>query len=120
MFVLTEAILGGGALICLYLKRRRSAGTDRSRATYILAGFGIYIPLAILLALVLPGFMERDVTTQYAYLLAVLPLGITAYALLRHRLLDVRLAVSYTFTYLVALLVFGLPLLAFYLAFSYL
>lgn len=120
VFVLTEAALGGGALLCLELKRRRSLGTDRARATYILAGFALYIPLAILLALVLPGMMERDVTTDYAYWLTVLPLGATAYAILRHRLLDVRLALRYTFTYLAALVVFGLPLLAFYLAFSYL
>lgn len=100
------------------MKRRRSRGTDRARVTYILAGFGVYIPLAILLALVLPGLMERDVTTIYAYYLSVLPLGCTAYALLKHRLLDVRLAVRYSFTYLVAILIFGLPLLSLYLAFS--
>lgn len=120
VFVLTEAVLGGGALLCLELKRRRSTGTDRARVTYILAGFAIYIPLAILLALVLPGFMERDVTTEYAYYLTIVPLGATTYAILKHRLLDVRLAMRYTFTYLVALLLFGLPLLSFYLAFSYL
>ncbi|MGQ9476390.1 MAG: hypothetical protein ACUVS1_09600 [Actinomycetota bacterium] len=105
--------------MCLDLKRCRSAGTDRARATYILADFEMYIPLAILLPLTIPGLMEGDVTTQYAPLLTVVPLGVTACALLMHRLLDVRLAVRYTFTYLVALPVFGLPLLAFYLAFGY-
>lgn len=62
--------------------------------------------------------MERDVTTTYAYCLTVMPLGFTAYAILKYRLLDVRLAVRYTFTYLLAFLLFGLPLLSLYLVFS--
>ncbi len=120
VFVLTEAFLGGGSLLCLELMRRRSRGTDRARVTYILAGFGIYIPLALLLAAVLPGLMKKDVATDIAFYLTAVPLVAIAYAILRHRLLDVRLAVRYAFTYLVTLLIFGLPLLSAYLLISHL
>jgi len=105
------ALLGGGALFCLTLKRRRSASLDRARASYILAGFGSYIPITLLLSGILPGVMERDVTSSYGTLLAVFPLGVTAYAVVKHRLLDGRLAVRHAVSYLFTTLFFGLPLL---------
>lgn len=114
LFIATVTAFGAVSLWLLHLKRRRSRGTDRDRVTYILLGFGIFIPLAIVLAAILPAFMNPDVTTNWMYPLALIPIGFTAYAILRHRLLDVRLAVRQTFSYLLTIAVFGVPLAAAY------
>ncbi|NPV59961.1 MAG: hypothetical protein HPY75_09885 [Actinobacteria bacterium] len=112
--IATTCVLGASSLWLIHLKRRRSPGIDRARATYILIGFGVFIPLGVLLAGVLPALMSPDVTTDWIYPLTLIPIGFTAYAILRHRLLDVRMAVRQTFSYLLTLALFGVPLVAIY------
>lgn len=114
LFIATVSVMGAAFLWLIHLKRRRSLGTDRARATYILIGFGIFIPLAVVLAAVLPALMSPDVTTDWSYPLTLIPIGFTAYAILRHRLLDVRLAIRQTLSYLLTLALFGAPLVAIY------
>ncbi len=114
LFIATVTVLGAASLWAVHLKRRRSRGTDRARATYILLGFGIFIPLSVILAAILPAFIKPDVTTDLMYPLSLVPITFTAYAILKHRLLDVRLAVRRTFSYLLTIAVFGVPLVAAY------
>ncbi len=94
----------------IYSKWTLSRSLDRTRATYILSGFGIFIISAILLGAVLPGITERDVTSDYAFFLAIVPVATTSYAMLRHRLLDVRVAMRKGLAYIVTLIFFGLPI----------
>jgi signal transduction histidine kinase len=108
-----------GSGICITLKRHNSKSTDRARATYILLGFVIFFLSSIPLTMILPAIMESDVTSNYAFFLAFIPAGFTAYAILRHRLLDVRLAVRRSFAYILTLLIFGMPLVAAYAIFRY-
>lgn len=119
LFVAYMVFFGFGGLFAIALKRSRSSSTDRARASYILLGFGLFLALALLLVVALPEIMGRDVTSDYTFFLAVVPIALTAYAILRHRLLDVRLAVRRSFAYLLTLLLFGAPLLALYLAFRF-
>lgn len=110
-------IFGGGALSWIALKRRTSISTNRARATYILLGFGIFLALAILLVIVLPAVMGNDTTSDYIFFLAIIPTGFTAYAIFRHRLLDVRLAIRRSFSYILTLIIFGTPILITYIVF---
>ncbi|MBC7231583.1 MAG: hypothetical protein H5T74_14490 [Actinobacteria bacterium] len=114
LFIATVTVLGAASLWMVHLKRRRSRGTDRARATYILLGFGIFIPLSVILAAILPALIKPDVTTDLMYPLSLVPIICTAYAILKHRLLDVRLAVRRTFSYLLTIALFGIPLVAAY------
>ena len=119
LFIAYMVLFGFGGLCAVAMKRSRSISTDRARATYILLGFGLFLVLALLLVVALPEIMGRDVTSDYIFFLAIVPIAFTAYAILRHRLLDVRLAVRRSFAYLLTLLLFGAPLLALYLAFRF-
>ncbi len=119
LFIAYMVLLGFGGLFAVSLKRSRSRSTDRARATYILLGFGLFLALAMLLVVVLPEILGRDVTSDYIFFLVVVPIAFTAYAILRHRLLDVRLAIRRSFAYLLTLLLFGAPLLVLYLAFRF-
>ncbi|RJP26798.1 MAG: hypothetical protein C4536_15250 [Actinobacteria bacterium] len=112
-------LCGGGGLLCIALKRRESIGPDRARATYILLGFGIFLGLAILLVIVLPGIMGSDITSDYTFFLVIIPTGFTAYAILKHHLLDVRLAIRRSFAYLLTLIIFGAPIFLSYMIFRF-
>lgn len=102
--------LGLASIVMIYSKWTMSRSLDRTRATYILIGFGAFIFLGILLGAVLPGIMEKDVTSDYAFFLAIIPVTTTSYAMLRHRLLDVRVAMRKGLAYIVTLVFFGLPI----------
>ena len=115
-------ILAGGALafLLLLLKRSKSTSTDRARATYILVGFSILFFSVIVLVIVIPLLVGHDITSNYAFFAVIFPAGFTAYAIMRHRLLDVRLAVRRTFAYMLTLFMFGVPLVLAYTLFRYL
>ncbi len=108
------AFLGGGGLLFVFLQWRHSRGLDRWRALYILLGFGLFFLLAFLFTIILPGLMDRDVTSDYTFLSVFIPAAFTAYAILRYRLLDVRIAVRRAFAYLFSVVLIGVPLLSLY------
>ncbi|MDI7252792.1 MAG: ATP-binding protein [Actinomycetota bacterium] len=114
LFVVYFAFLGGGGLLCVFLQWRHSRGMDRWRALYILIGFGLFFLLAFVFTILLPGLMARDVTSDYTFLAVIIPAAFTAYAILRYRLLDVRIAVRRLFAYLFSIALFGVPLLTLY------
>lgn len=115
LFTLYFLLLGGGSLFFITLKWRRSHSIDRSRALYILIGFGIFFVLAFLFTIVIPGILNRDVTSDYTFLAVIIPAAFTAYAITRYRLLDVRIAMRRSLAYLLTLLLFGIPLLLLYM-----
>lgn len=106
------ALLGMGvtSLCLISAKRMISRSLDRARANYILFGFGIFIILGIVLGAVLPGVMKRDVTSDYPFFLVIIPVTATSYAMLKHRLLDVRVAMRKGIAYIVTLAFFGVPM----------
>lgn len=114
LFITYFAALGGGGLLCIAIKWRHSRSLDRWRAFYILLGFGIFFFLAFLLTIILPGIMDRDYTSDYTFMAAIIPAGFTAYAILRYQLLDVRIALRRLLAYLLSVALFGIPLVAFY------
>jgi len=116
LFVAYFASLGGAGILCIFLKWRHSSSMDRWRALYMLIGFGLFFVLSFVLTIILPGLMERDVTSDYTYMAFVIPAALTAYAMLRYRLLDVRLAARRLFAYLFSLALFGVPVLALFWA----
>ncbi|WP_287154286.1 sensor histidine kinase [Candidatus Solincola tengchongensis] len=111
LFAVYFASLGGGGLLCILLQWRHSRGMDRWRALYILIGFGLFFLLAFVFTILLPGIMTRDVTSDYTFLAVLIPAAFTTYAIMRYRLLDVRIAVRRLFAYLFSLTLLGIPLL---------
>ena len=117
LFILFFAVFGLGGLFLVTLKWRQSRSIDRARALYIIIGFGIFFFLAFILTILLPSFMSRDVTSDYTFMVMIIPAGFTAYAILKFQLLDVRLALRRAFSYLLTLVLFGLPVTVFYVSF---
>ncbi|MFW6114005.1 MAG: ATP-binding protein [Actinomycetota bacterium] len=117
LFPIFMILFGFGGLGCIAVKRQKSKSIDRARATYILLGFGIFLALAMILVILVPSMKGSDITSDYTFFLVLIPTGFTTYAILRHRLLDVRLAVRRSFAYVLTLLIFGGPLVVLYALF---
>jgi len=109
LFLAYFLVAGVSALSFVALKWARSRSIDRSRAAYILIGFGIFFFLDFLFTMLLPGLMPRDVTSDYTYMAVIIPVAFTAYSILRYQLLDVRIALRRSLAYFISLLLFGIP-----------
>ena len=112
LYPLSVVLMGGAALVfvgLLFAKWRRSRGLERHRLAYMLWGYGTFIPLLLTLSGILPAVTGIDVTSDYLFALTVIPYGMTAYSLIRYRLLDVRLAARRAVSRLLAAALFSLP-----------
>lgn len=112
VFVLLFFLLGIASFYLIYLKYHESRSIDRSRALYILLGFGIFFVLTLIFTIVIPIITGRDVTSDYSFLSIIIPILMTSYAILRYQLLDIRLALRRGLAYVVTLTVFSIPLIA--------
>lgn len=103
----------------LVKKARVSSGTERMRALYIIAGYAFFTVAAVTLSFLIPFLAGRDAVSDYAYPLMIFPLSTTSYALLKQRLLDIRLAARRAISYMLVLLFFGVPTIAVFGALGY-
>jgi len=99
------AIISLGLIIWSYIIRKKSSGIKRVQFTYIFSGillFGLFsLGIVILFALLqMPEIGRLDSLPSLFFV------GLTAYAIIKHRLLDIRLIILRTITYsLVVLLI---------------
>jgi signal transduction histidine kinase len=90
LYLLTSFSAG---LILLFLKWQKSVGIEHARASIMLLGTSLFVPPAFSLALVAPLLSGDYAFANYASVAAVIPVGFTAYAVLRLRLMDTRVIV---------------------------
>ena len=93
LFGFAEAMILLPSLAGVYFMTRawsRSAGIERARTSAVLYGIVIFVPLVAILIFVLPAIFSNDVTTGYAFLIGLLPVGFTAYSVVRLRLLETQ------------------------------
>ncbi|MEJ5186739.1 MAG: hypothetical protein WHT46_06635 [Candidatus Geothermincolales bacterium] len=112
LYPLSVSIMGGSGILfvgLLLAKWRRSRGIERYRTSYMLWGFGLYIPAFIVLSGIVPAITGTDVASDYLFALSVIPYALTTYSLTRYRLLDVRIAARRTISHLLAALLFAIP-----------
>jgi signal transduction histidine kinase len=101
------------AILCLaILKWRKSTGIDRARMNLILLGFAPILPFGLTFSVFLPVLTDNYSYTNYTFIASVLPATITAYSLIRHRLLDVRVVLRKTGVFLLFILALGAPVIA--------
>lgn len=86
------------ALVILILKIRRSKGIIRTQLLYLLYGFCLLFTFGIFTNLILPSINNFSIQ-QLGPLSTVFFVGFTTYAIIRHRLLDIRLIVARSVTY---------------------
>lgn len=119
LFMALVLIMTAAFFWTLVVKIKRSSGVERMRALYIILGYFVFALSCLILSIVIPLVTGRDAISDYCYPIMVFPLTTTAYALLRHRLLDIRLAARRAFSYMLVLLLFGAPLLALFAVLGY-
>jgi len=101
LFALTTMLFSFGAIYILIKRLRRSAGVEKLQLRFVM--FGILLMLGLIIGtIMIPVAIFRNSNfVPFAPLYTLAFLGMTTYAIIKHRLLDIRLvvarAVAYTF-----------------------
>jgi len=101
---------GAASIYLAIAKWRRSIGIDRARTNTILCSLVFFIPFVLLFSLALPAITGNDIYTSYSFLAGAIPISLTSYAIIRLRLLDVRIILRRTSVFLLNLLILATPL----------
>jgi signal transduction histidine kinase len=101
-YALTVLVVG---MIALVKRFRRATGLRRLQIQYLLLGTVIPVAGVFIVNLILPLVFRVTVLAPYGRLLALIFLPVTAHAIIRHRLMDIKLFVQKAVVYLGALAV---------------
>ena len=109
-------------LICgiylVYKKWKHSSGIDRARASVVLCGVALFLPIVTLCVFVIPIIVGNDLSTNFSFLAGIIPAGLTSYAIVRLRLLDVRIILRKTSVFIIGTILLSVPMIALFLVFS--
>lgn len=98
---IANLILG---VVILFIKIIKSRGLIRLQLLYLLTGFLLFITIAIATNIILPTFNNFSIQ-QFGPLATVLFVGFTTYAIVKHRLLNIRLLVARSIAYTLIILI---------------
>ncbi len=99
IFFAVSAIL---ALWQMIRKYRHASGTAKAQLRFLLAGITLSLVIGFLANSIIPLLTKNYLITKYGPFGAVFFIAFTAYAIIRHRLLDVRLVMRKTFVQVAA------------------
>ena len=102
---------GSGIIGCLYALRRRylhSWGLERQQVKFVTLGMAAFAISAAIFGLALPALTGSYESAHLTTLSTLFLVGITAYAVVKHRLMDIRLVVLRGVTYVALLFVAAL------------
>ncbi len=102
-------VLLGFAL--LFQKWRHSTGIDRARISIIFLSIFVFFTLAFSFVIILPALTGNQLFANFAFLSGIIPVAGISYAIIQYRLLDVRLVIRKAGIYLIASILFALPLI---------
>lgn len=100
LFLAHTVILLGASLFILYRKYRHSTGVLRNQLRLILLGVGSTFALIIVNNLLLVVIFKVTILVPAGPLFTLLFTGALAYAIIKHRLFDIRTAVARSVAYL--------------------
>jgi len=102
----TYSLAGLAATVYLLLKKYRlSEGLEAVQVRYVILAFVLSGALITTTNVVLPLLLGTSAYGRYGPLFSLLLLGIIGHAIIRHRLLDIRLVIHKGATYLAALVI---------------
>jgi len=100
------ALIGLAVTVHLLLtKYRRSEGLEAVQIRYVILAFVLSGALITTTNVVLPLLLKTSAYGRYGPLFSLILLGIIAHAIIRHRLMDIRLVIHRGVTYLAALII---------------
>lgn len=103
VFIVYYVYFSASALNVLRQKIRKLGGSDRDRARIIMLGVGIMIVLASATNLFLPLLMDNNRYAPLGSGATLAFIGLTAYAMMRHQLFDIRTAITRALAYTMSL-----------------
>jgi signal transduction histidine kinase len=115
-FVVLAPLICGVYLV--YKKWKDSSGIDRARASVFLCGIALFLPIVILCVFVIPIIVGNDFSTNFSYLASIIPAGLTSYAIVRLRLLDVRIILRKTSIFIIGTILLSVPMIVLFLVFN--
>ncbi|HYF28943.1 MAG TPA: ATP-binding protein [Candidatus Paceibacterota bacterium] len=93
-----------GAITELVLKRRKSLLPARDQISFVVFGWSTFLALVVIVGAILPFFIPVLVNlSKLIPLLSVAMVGATAYTIVRHNFLDIRIVLKRSLVYLVTL-----------------
>jgi signal transduction histidine kinase len=101
-FMLLVGSFLGGAVFMLFRKFRHSKGQNRDQLRIVLFGVATSFAGIVFSNLVLVSFFKNTSLISYAPLLTLILTGSMAYAILKHRLFDIRAAVARAMAYVLS------------------
>lgn len=93
--------------IVLVLKIKKSSGFVRMQLSYLMLGFLLFIGIGGTMNVIMPYFGNYTLQ-QFGPLTTILFVGVTTYAIVKHRLLNIRLLVARSVAYSILVLLIGL------------
>lgn len=93
----------GLALAVLYWGFKRSSGVNRIRFQYVFTGLSLGIAFATLTNFILPFFSDEFNYVMYGPYATIFITGFIAYAIIRHKLFDIRPVVARSLAYLLSI-----------------
>ena len=106
LFVVFAISLSVGAIITLIKRLRASEGRLREQYRYVLIGLGLMLGLLIATVLIPVAFLKNSSFVPLAPLYAIIFLGATTFAIIRHQLFDIRSAIARSVAYVLAISAF--------------
>jgi PAS domain S-box-containing protein len=110
-YVVWALIVFAFAAKWLILAYRRSVGQSRLQAGYLLLAFMIPIIVGTFTNLLIPLFFKSSSFGKFGPYVSLVMIAMIGHAIIRHRLMDIRVKVRRGVVYLAAVLVAGLALL---------
>ena len=102
----------GYSVALLVVKRRVATGRLKLQINYLILAFAIPSGSAMATSLILPLFSKTSGVSRYGPFFSLLLLGLIGHAIIRHRLMDMRVVIRRSVVYLVAFLAAGFTLIA--------
>lgn len=121
IFIPTVLFFSLGAVYSLLKRLRSSSGTDKQQLLFVLYGILLMLGLIIFTILIPVVVFKNNFFVPFAPVYSLTFLGMTSYAIIKHRLMEIRLVVAraVSFTLLTVLfafiyaLAFSVPILIF-------
>jgi signal transduction histidine kinase len=100
---LLAMFLALGGTVIRFIQTARRTPAKRQQAFFILAGFFSMVFLALITNAVIPALVNTTTTTKIGPIFSVLFIAATAYAIIRHKLFDIRFIVARSVGYVLLL-----------------
>lgn len=86
-------------LIKFCRKYRKVSGFEKLQGKYFLLGWLGFLSIGIIFSLILPFFTNNALWSKFSPMASIILIGATTYAIVRHRLMDIRLFIQKTILY---------------------